>query len=978
MKKYTIILLIFIFITSENFANTKIDSLKLRLKTTENKEKIKTLNDLSFAYCFIDGDSTLKYSKEAIQLSDKISYAVGKARSLKNIGILYYFKSDFEKSLSYYKQSLEIYKSIGNETGEAKVLNNISIVYLQLGELKDALKYNFKALRIHEKNGNTDQISSSLNNIGVIYQNINEYDSSLLYFNKSLELVKNKSNNREIANTLNNIGSVYRDWSDYDNALIYFNKSLKLRKEVNNKRGIATSENNIGEIYSLLGKYKESIKHYQKALKLREELGNKQGIASTLLHIGKVYIDWKDYERAIDYFQEALKIQKQIKYKQGIAKSLNNIGNIYYLLDLYDKAIDYYQEALIINKKIGNKLGMANSYESIGLIYLNKKNNYKESLLFLNKALLINKKINNKEGQISVLKDIGCYYEKTKDYKKAIKYFTKSINIAKEHNLCTEIINNYRSLSGIYEIKGNYKKSLQYYQKYHILNDSIFNEKSKTIIADFQAKYNTSKKEKEIQILKQEKKINEYELKKQTLIRNLFILGFFIGLIFIGLIIYAYLLKKRANKILTLQKEKIQFQKKKLEITNNLLEKAKKIAEESNNSKSLFLSNMSHEIRTPMNAIVGFANLLTKTQLNQKQLSYTDNIITSGNNLMVVINDILDFSKIEAGKLSLEKIKFNINELIHKLIATLTIQASNKHVKIKYYIDKAIPEIIIGDPVRLNQILANLIGNAIKFSNKNEDVKLELKLQSINNKVRILFDIIDIGEYIPENKTISIFESFSQANPDTTRRFGGTGLGLSIVKRLIDLQEGEINITSKKDGETKFSFHLDFDLSNGTGKSNLLNHEVVLGKCHKKNLQILVVEDNVINQSLFVDLIKEWNKKINVDIASNGKISLEMLQNKEYDLILMDIQMPIMDGYEATKIIRHEFQLPKNQIPIIAITAHAMIEEKEKCIKVGMNDYISKPFTPENLFNKIKIYTCKYIKKGSKNIDISDFECRGI
>ncbi|RLD58764.1 MAG: hypothetical protein DRJ01_12155, partial [Bacteroidetes bacterium] len=783
---------------------------------------------------------------------------------------------------------------------------------------------------------------------------------------------------RAKANTLNNIGSVYRNWSDYDNALIYFNKSLKLRKQIGNKIGISTSENNIGEIYSLLGNYKESIKHYQKALKLREQIGNEQGIARTFLHIGEVYIDWQDYERAIDYFQEALKILNKIKDKNGIAKSLNNIGNIYAIINLYDKAIDYYYEALKTNKEIGNKLGVANSYESIGNIYLNKTNKFKQSLELFNKSLSIYKKIKNYEGQISTLNNIGLYYEKTKDYKKAIEFYNKSIKIAKEHNLCTSIINNYLSLSEIYETIGNYKKSLNYYQKYHILNDSIFNEKSKTIIADFQTKYKTSKKEKEIEVLKKEKQINEYKLKKQTLIKNLFIVGFIIGLIIISLIIHAYILKKKANIKLTQQKQKIQEQKNKLEKTNLLLEEAKKSAEEANKSKSLFLSNMSHEIRTPMNSIIGFSHLLSKTKLDKKQHSYNNNIINSGNNLMVVINDILDFSKIEAGKLSLEKINFNIKELIHKLISSLTVQASKKKNRIKYCIDKDIPQIIIGDPIRLNQILNNLIGNAIKFSDTNSDIRIELKQLECSSKVRILFNIIDEGEYIPPNKAETIFECFSQANSDTTRRFGGTGLGLSIVKKLIDLQDGKIEVTSKPNGETNFSFYLDFELCNDKAKTNIINSKVILAKCHKKNLQILLVEDNVINQNLFVDLIKDWNKTINIDIASNGKISLEMLQNKEYDLILMDIQMPIMDGYEATKKIRNEFPPDKNQIPIIAITAHALIEEKEKCINAGMNDYISKPFTPENLFNKIKIYTCKYIKKGSKNIDISKFVCRGL
>lgn len=399
---------------------------------------------------------------------------------------------------------------------------------------------------------------------------------------------------------------------------------------------------------------------------------------------------------------------------------------------------------------------------------------------------------------------------------------------------------------------------------------------------------------------------------------------------------------------------------------NEELEKANREIRVSSKLKEIFLANTSHEIRTPLNAILGFTNLLLNTQLQEKQFSYLKYIKTAGDNLLVIINDILDFSKIEAGKLTLEKIDFDFRHIIKSAINTLNIKALSKNINLSLYIDPAIPEVLKGDSVRLNQILTNLLGNGIKFTDRSGKVNLEIYQQEKNdNKVKLMFKVSDSGIGIREEKLRILFESFTQAESDTSRKYGGTGLGLSIVKRLVELQSGRIHVDSKVSQGTTFSVYLTFDI----GKiEDIAIMEPVVKMTNKiKNLKILLVEDNGFNQQLAVDTLKEWNSEIEIDIAEDGQKAIDKLEENTYHLILMDIQMPIRDGFETTIYIRKEMPSPKNKIPIIAMTANAMQHEKEKSIKIGMNYYITKPFIPDDLFTKINLVLA--------NKEKSEFEC---
>ncbi len=391
---------------------------------------------------------------------------------------------------------------------------------------------------------------------------------------------------------------------------------------------------------------------------------------------------------------------------------------------------------------------------------------------------------------------------------------------------------------------------------------------------------------------------------------------------------------------------------------------AKLEAERSKQLQSQFLSKMSHEIRTPMNGIMGITRILRKSSLNDEQRRYLDAIYRSSENLMVIINDILDFSKIEAGKVILEKTRFNLDHLLSDLQEIFILRAEEKGIYLTIDKDADVPSIVIGDPVRLNQILSNLVGNAIKFTEYG-GITISVSTEKRDDSHATLhFRVRDTGIGIPENKLESVFQSFTQASSSTTRTHGGTGLGLTITKELIQLHEGDIWVESILDQGTTFHFKLRYEIVEQTPEEEQniqilkqLNNERII-----ENLQgrrVLLAEDHPINQMLAMKVLKDWG--ISVDLAENGKIAVERLGQTDYDLVLMDISMPEMDGYQATQEIRKGGNVLRQDVPIIAMTASAFLGENQKCFKFGMNDYISKPFDPQDLLEKMykHIYTQK-------------------
>jgi signal transduction histidine kinase/response regulator of citrate/malate metabolism/HPt (histidine-containing phosphotransfer) domain-containing protein len=378
--------------------------------------------------------------------------------------------------------------------------------------------------------------------------------------------------------------------------------------------------------------------------------------------------------------------------------------------------------------------------------------------------------------------------------------------------------------------------------------------------------------------------------------------------------------------------------------------KAKELAEKAVVIKEQFLTNMSHEIRTPMNGIIGFARILESTNLDNDQKQSVEAIKKASHNLMFIINDILDFSKIEANKVTFEAVNFSLSKTVNSVIELLCPNAKEKKIKLLYDIDPDINDNLIGDPTKLSQILVNLVGNALKFTEKGYvEVVVTEMLESETDSL-IKFSVIDTGIGIPKDKIDSIFESFNQASNETTRKYGGTGLGLTITRKLVELQGGKITVESVVSKGSEFSFSLEYKKAQKGNASNTKLKNVAIAPDFLKDIKILLVEDNELNQLLAVKVFGKWDKQI--DIADNGKIAIEKITNTDYDIILMDIQMPEMDGNELTHYIRTNMG-EKSKVPIIALTAHATLEEEKRCLQNGMNDYLSKPYDFNVLLEKL-------------------------
>ncbi|WP_317899385.1 tetratricopeptide repeat protein [Aurantibacillus circumpalustris] len=750
----------------------------------------------------------------------------------------------------------------------------------------------------------------------------NNPDKALDYGTQAVALSEKIVWKKGIALAYNSIGIVYKNQDNYPEALKNYFASLKIKEEIGDKKGIAGSYNNIGTIYMARGNYPEALKMYLSALKINEETGNKNWLLINYRNIGQIYHKQGNNSEALKNYFVALKIAEELGDKNQIAGSNEYIAGAYMDQGNYTEALKKYFSVLEVVEETGKKNSIVSCYGNIALIYA-LQHNYLEALKITFAALKVSEDIGAKAHIAASYINIGTYYLQMNRAKEGKTWLQKGLTLSRALGRSDDIMENYKNLAEADSALGNYRGAFENYKLYILYRDSIFNNENTKKLTQTEMQFEFDKKE-ALTKAEQEKKdaLALEEIEKQKLVRNGFIGGFTVVLLFAGVFF------RQRNKI---------------KQGNRELQIAKERAEKSERLEQQFLANMSHEIRTPMNAVMGMTNLVLDSPLNPKQKFYLDIIKKSADNLLYIINDILDLSKIEAGKLDVEKIDFSIETVSKQVMQTLQHKAEEKGLELVLNLDSALPAVVLGDPVRLNQILMNLAGNAIKFTEKGS-VAIEVK----KNASEIKFSIIDTGIGIPKDKLQTVFESFSQANSSDTRKYGGTGLGLTISRQLVELMGGKINIESKEGSGTTFWFSMPFEEGSEAGlKQRLAKEENVDGSILDA-LNILVVDDNEYNRIVAKDTL-ESKSKAKVTAVDSAKEAIKLLQQKTFDVVLMDVQMPDMNGFEATQYIRTKLDAPLNTIPIVALTASVLRADLDKCTAAGMNSYIPKPFKTSQL-----------------------------
>jgi signal transduction histidine kinase/DNA-binding NarL/FixJ family response regulator/Flp pilus assembly protein TadD len=669
----------------------------------------------------------------------------------------------------------------------------------------------------------------------------------------------------------------------------------------------------------------------------------------------KGWCNWRlgEYDDAQDLLEQAYKIAIEVKSLPLEARVFNNFGYIYRDRGDLATALNYFEKALSINEKLGDEVTQAVNLSAIA--YLNYDvADYENALQFALKCLPIFQKASDIHRLATLYHILGNIYFKLEDFEEALRYFQENLSLADASTMTYDM-----ALSGmgkVYYKMHRFEEAEKYLDQALKASEEMGNVEVQITSAFYlgrmhmdEGHYRTARKylEKAFSLS------TEY-----TRRHDIMSVHEMLSMLYdrIGDIPKAFNHLKEFERI----KEEIFHQTTFNKLRNlqvrqqvELAQKEKEVAERTASLKQQFMANMSHEIRTPMNAIVGMTRLLQSRDPKPEQLRYLNAIRQSADNLLVIINDILDLSKIEAGKIIIEQTDFSLAETIQSVKDMLMLRAEEKGIALRTIIDPVIPALLTGDPTRINQILVNLAGNAVKFT---EQGFVEIKatcLSDTGETLEVRVDITDTGIGIAPDYVEKIFESFTQAGTDTARKFGGTGLGLTISKQLATLMNGNITVKSELGKGTTFSLILPLKKSAAIAVNKEEERISAIAVQRLRNATILLVEDNEFNRLVAEDTLEETLPGIKIDVAVNGVEAVKMVASKKYDLVLMDIQMPVMDGLEATRQIRTTLSAPARDIKIIAMTANVLQEDVKHYFDIGMNAYVSKPFRTDELLEQM-------------------------
>ncbi len=811
----------------------------------------------------------------------------------------------------------------------------------------------------------------TLNAISKEYIKSKNFKSALRHIEESIMLAKALNFESGFAAALDNKGQIFETRFDYTNAMVHYVESLKIQQKNNNQVGIAQSKNNIGKLFFLQEDYTSALDNLNQALSIIKPTAENQLKSDIYFNIGNVYLAKKTYGDATQNFNAAMSLMIKNKQYKDASMLSNMMGDIEKELGRYDEALVYYQKAYDIDSSVNDVASLAGDQSNIAMIYL-AQSAYEEAIEANEMVFRMCAASNDEVCKARAYLNEGRIYAAANKKTAANKSLSSCSNIMKTLTIGPGTKDIYESLSATYAKLGDFKNAYSFNQLYVKNKEVLFNEDKSRALLELTTKY-----ESEFEAETQKQTIYTLEKEKVHSKNIRYFLMAIIGLIGMlsMVLLKSYKNKKRDNALLQEKNDKIGYQKEEIKKKNSQLEETnsqldllngklvgemaeRESIEQVSFARDTFLAAMSQEMRTPINMITGTSHLLMKEEPRTDQVEHLRTLQFAANDLVVFINDILDFSKIEAGKLNISSRPFNPINTFNEIEDRFKVLTKDKNVNFSMELNENVPENIIGDPIRLNQVMTNLIGNS--FDNTEEgtiDVKVEV-MHETSSESTFKIVIEDTGQGMSKEQIDRIFKQMKKGE-STENNFEGydtATMGLFIAKRLVELQNGKIEMNSYQGKQTVVTVYLPFKNVNTKFAKKMISPEMLSSSGHR----ILVVEDNKINQIVVAKMLTKIGMQ--VVTANNGIEALNEIKAQNFDLILMDIQMPKMDGYRATAEIRKMADPMKRDVPIIALTASAFLTEKEKAKLFGMNDHVGKPFSPEDLMEKIKMCLAVYHK----------------